>query len=259
MSSIILSQPGVAHPSAIVGAKAFHWTNAPGFNPLTLSPSFYLNMAANTDANNSVYATMVDSSGNGRDFTAASANMLVKTGVQNGNRVVRLPGGVSDVYLRVTDGATIVTTSAWWILCVGKFNALAAPGPFPSANPAIYANQSGNFNFGNNKNTPIVEAIIDTGVAQNEAAVTTDTSTFHLWMGRLDAGTLYFNQDGGTEATVVSANSAALVAVSVIGASYNYANVSNMDLGALIICPVVPSLALRTAAFNYFKGVWGTP
>lgn len=258
MSSIILSQPGVAHPSAIVGAKTFYWSNAPGFDPLTLSPSFLLDMAQNTDADNTPYATMVDSSGNGRDFTAVSVNTVVKTNVQNGLRVVRFPGGASDSYYRATDGGSILSVSAWFILAVGKNTALTAPGGFPAGNPCIYTNTNAT-GFGYSNNTPLIGAVIDDGSAEQEANVTTDTTGFHLWMGRQDFGNIIFSQDGGAEDSTACNNSAALGGDSRVGAQYNAAQVWTGDLGALFICNYVPTLAQRTALFNHYKAIWGTP
>lgn len=46
MASTILSQPGVAHPSAIVGAKAFYWSNALGYDP---DAAAYIDAAGLTD------------------------------------------------------------------------------------------------------------------------------------------------------------------------------------------------------------------
>lgn len=229
------------------------------FDPLSLEPSFYLNMAANGDANDTVYETLVDSSGNGRNFTASTANMLVKTNVQNGNRVVRFPGGANDSYTR-TSANNLITASAWFMLIAGKVTADTAPGGFPLADPCIFSDETGLIGVGYNNNTPLIGvANSDNGSAYQVTSSTPD-SNFHIWMARHDSGSIYWSQDNGADTSAVSGNTFTLGSIVIrIGANYNDSAEFKGDIGALLICPTVPTLAQRTAAFNYFKAVWGTP
>lgn len=117
MSSIILSQPGVAHPSAIVGAKAFYWSNSPSGPPdiANLARRFASDVGVTKDGGNLVSA-WVDQQASGNDLAnpTGSTQPLWQTN-QTGGLPAILFDGV-DNFLSVGTGSISKPTTIYFLV-----------------------------------------------------------------------------------------------------------------------------------------------
>lgn len=216
-------------------------------------------MATNSDPDGTAYSPLVDSSGNGFNFTASSSGTLVKTGVApTGLRGILFPGGMNNDYFRLSDGTNMVSPSEFFVVMVGKIVASVAPDQ-PFNLPAMWTDVTGVAIFGVNDNTVTIGCNVNDGLANNVASVSSDITSWHTWVFWLAAGVLHVSQDGGAESTIATGNINGLTNIIRMGANYNASAHFNGYLGAFYMVPNAPSLANRTAAFNYFKGIWGTP
>lgn len=167
-----------------------------------------------------------------------------------------MPGTFGSYYLRV-DGS-ILSSSAFYIACVGRTNALPAPGAGEYADPAIISVDTGEFYFGYHNSTPLIGVGGDGGGPIITASKPADTTTFHLWEGILESGVLGFIKDGIGSSASPCPNFVLSNTVR-IGVNYSLGAIANINLGDLLIFDHVPSAAYRTNLRAYLKELWGTP
>lgn len=232
-----------------------------GFNPLSLAPSLWLDASQLADADDTTLATWNDLSGNGIDFTATgtnAANLKVRTNVQNGLRIVRFPGSDANFSCAGDTLASVITASAGTLFAVAKITTNDAPvAGEGSQDRTLFSEVQGYFSFGHYNNTPLV-GIRNFDTNNDLADVAADTS-FHVWQGRHDVGSIYFQQDSGSEASSVSGNTDVTSGTLLLGTNYQTTVDFIGDVGEFLVFGSVLSLANRTAVFNYLKAKWGTP
>jgi len=239
------------------------------FNPLSLSPSLYLDASNSSSlfqdtsgttpasANNAPVGRWNDLSGNGNNVTQGTANAkpLLKTSIQNGNNVVRFDG-VNDLL----DGGNILPLtgnySIYAVLITSDVSGAIVShvdviSPFTGWNASIglLPANSGKLQSFSSGSAAYVEA---TGAAINDGSA-------HLIEITRSSAVLSFTIDGAARGNFAQANNGASSITLTVGSDSSGLFYLAADIGTLLIFNRALTVAEQALLRSSLKTKWGTP